>query len=260
MLNSTEKKDHVWVDVARQWEEERAAGAVEVLHQRTPQQLRNKFDALLRECRKHNLLLARANGTHGGSGNGREAVEDLVAPAFFQEMLQKGFLTGPLANKQYVLSSRRGVASFVDSGSDSPQPLDILDVDDEVDEGWGGEDMPPTTEPIGGRREAQDRAEKRRVSGSKRQGSGDGSDSVSGSKRRKSSILESACKQSASMAADAAMESTTMLVQCMERGSAKQLQMWEQECAAQDRRIDKLCETIGRGLADLANAIKGSHM
>ena len=76
MANTTEKKDCVWVDLGMQWEQDRLEGVV-LLHPRTHHQPRNKFDNMLREARKHSLLLARANGTQGGSGNGREAVESL---------------------------------------------------------------------------------------------------------------------------------------------------------------------------------------
>ena len=138
MVNSTERKEYVWVDLAKQWEQERLEGMC-ALNPRTHMQLRNKFDCMLREARKHNLLLARQNGTHGSSGNGREAVESLLPPPFFEELLNRGFLEGPMANKPYVLSGQRGVASL-GVGSTSADEGELEEDIDEayMDAGWGG--------------------------------------------------------------------------------------------------------------------------
>lgn len=252
MVNSTEKKEHVWIDLGRQWEEDRRLGGPTLMHPRTSFQLRSKFDCLLRDARKHNLMLARVNGTHGGSGNGREAVESLVAPAFYQQLLGKGFLNGPMANKQCVVGGQRGAASL-GVGSTSGE----VEYESDPDDGWGGEDSPPTSEPIGGREEARERGEGR-VSARQKSKRSSGEGSETNRKRKKSSLIESAFKQSAECTAEAAMQSMTQVVQCIEAGNDKMVEIWERESAAQDRRVDRICTTLLSGLQSLANAIKES--
>lgn len=246
----------MWGDLGKQWEEERLQGGPVLMHPRTSVQLRNKFDCLLRDARKHSLLLARSNGTHGGSGNGREEVEKLLAPPYYEEILHKGFLNGPMANKLYVLGGQRGVASLgVGSISDDEEEHADNYGESEVDAGWGGEDMPPTSEPIGGRGEAHDRAERRFGKGNiKKRSSGEGSES--NKKRRKSSQIEEAFKQSAATNAEVAMQSTSLLVQCIENGNEKMLEIWGKDSVAQDRRVDMICTTLASGFASLASAIR----
>ena len=254
MANTTEKKEYVWVDLARQWEKDRLEGAL-LIHPRTHHQLRNKFDSMLREARKYNLLLARENGTHGGSGNGREAVESPQEPSFYQHIREKGFLEEPMANKEFVLGGQRGVASLGPSSINTSGDDEGENHADESEiDGWGGEDMPPTTEPIGGRGEAQERAEKRVK---RKRSSGEGSDN----KKRKSHI-ESAFRASALTTAEAAMNSTSMLVQCIDRGNDRvndrMTELWEKDSATQDRRIDRICNTLASGFESLASAIRDS--
>mmetsp|Transcript_4833 Transcript_4833/g.13450 ORF Transcript_4833/g.13450 Transcript_4833/m.13450 type:complete len:261 (-) Transcript_4833:6-788(-) len=259
MVNSTEKKDHVWVDIGKQWEEQRLKGGPVLMHPRTSMQLRNKFDCLLRDARKHSLMLARANGTHGGSGNGREEVENLVAPPYFQQLLDKGFLNGPMANKQYVLGGQRGVASL-GVGSNSGEEEDGADAhadESDNDAGWCGEDMPPTTEPIGGRGEAHRRAEGR-LSGSRNSKGSAGEVAEPNGRKRKASQIESAFKQSAETTAGAAMQSTSLLVECIDNGNIKMAEIWEKDSAAQDRRIERICTTLYNGFESLASAIRDS--
>jgi hypothetical protein len=166
------EKDYVRVDLARQWEQDLLEGAV-LLHLRTHHQLRNKFDNMLRETRKHSLLLARENGEQGGSGNGREVVESLQQPTFFPQIREKGFVEGPMANKEFVLGGQRGVANLGPNSINTRADDEGENCADESEmDGWGGEDMPPTTEPIGGRGEAHERAER---SLKHKRSSGDGS-------------------------------------------------------------------------------------
>ena len=77
-----------------------------------------------------------------------------------------------MANKEFVLGGKRGVASLgPKSISTSADEGDNCADESEMD-GWGGEDMPPSIEPIGGRGEAHERAER---SLKHKRSSGDGS-------------------------------------------------------------------------------------
>mmetsp|Transcript_30972 Transcript_30972/g.87742 ORF Transcript_30972/g.87742 Transcript_30972/m.87742 type:complete len:266 (+) Transcript_30972:287-1084(+) len=91
--NRTEKQDSVWEDQATTFNKK--GGGVDP---REKKFLRDRFENLQRRARLHNLKLARANGTAGGSGNGREVIEDLEQnqPLFFNELVPAGALDGPL--------------------------------------------------------------------------------------------------------------------------------------------------------------------
>eukprot|EP00873_Tetraselmis_striata_P015453 jgi/Tetstr1/435717/TSEL_024616.t1 len=77
ILNRTEKIDKVWTFVRENFNEQCEGSA------RSRQSLRDKYDNMLRAARKHRLALARVDGTHGGSGNGRDTVDRLTARRFF---------------------------------------------------------------------------------------------------------------------------------------------------------------------------------
>eukprot|EP00873_Tetraselmis_striata_P011094 jgi/Tetstr1/431358/TSEL_021049.t1 len=121
ILNRTEKIDKVWTFVRENFNEQCEGSA------RSRQSLRDKYDNMLRAARKHRLALARVDGTHGGSGNGRDTVDRLTAraPQFFDELLQSGALEGPLGEDE-----------------------------------WGGNDPAETNEPIAGRLESRKLAAK----------------------------------------------------------------------------------------------------
>eukprot|EP00873_Tetraselmis_striata_P003905 jgi/Tetstr1/424169/TSEL_014775.t1 len=68
ILNRTEKIDKVWTFVRENFNEQCEGNA------RSRQSLRDKYDNMLRAARKHRLALARVDGTHGGSGNGRDTL------------------------------------------------------------------------------------------------------------------------------------------------------------------------------------------
>jgi len=150
-MNTTEKNAGVWKDIAIEFNKQADKCTNGTLHNRTQTRLQSKFDNLLLVARRHNFRLGKVNGSRVGSSNGTEDVEVVEAsqPPCLCELREAGFLEGPLANKTFVLNSQT-----------TTEVLDTTGDPDEEHLGYGGEDKPPTQEPIAGRKESAARAEK----------------------------------------------------------------------------------------------------
>ena len=101
--NRTEKKDKVWTAVAHTFNEEMRRRNPQY-NMRVVQNLRQKWDNQLRYARKHNLFVPKNNGTQGGSGNNRDVLESRVPPPYYEELLEAGWLQGPLNNPVNIMN------------------------------------------------------------------------------------------------------------------------------------------------------------
>ena len=114
------------------------------------------------------MALARQDGRHGGTGNGREAVERIPVPPFFEEIRASGALNSHLATKVNVLNGGTTSSSLhhdtnppfqtAAQVADATAAAAYEDVADAADL-FGGNDLHPNQEPYGGRSEAHARAE-----------------------------------------------------------------------------------------------------
>ena len=106
------------------------------------------------------MWLSSQTGRTGGSGNGRDTVEDRDVPKMFQELQDAGFLEGPLAQSMNVLNSGVMSASIIFGGNRPEDEDDWQQVGEQV-ASWGGDDLPDTQEPYGGRTEARELADRK---------------------------------------------------------------------------------------------------
>ena len=205
--NRTEKKDKVWVAVAEAFNEE--------MRRRNPQyirrnvlHLRQKWDNQLRSARKHNLFVLKNNGTNGGSGNGRDVLDDVKAPPYYEELLEAGWLEGPLSNPIHIINGGTKAADFND--------LEGEDLADHA-ASWAGDELPESQEPYGGSVESRALADRKKDS---RESSGN-----KGGRPSKMGQLLKASNESAGMLADASLEGGKRLAEAIT--AAVQLQMEE---------------------------------
>eukprot|EP00951_Prasinocladus_malaysianus_P017944 scaffold142167_cov15-Prasinocladus_malaysianus.AAC.2 len=184
-INGTvEKNIVVWNDVSKELNNKFAN--VPGVQQMTREQTKDKYDNIRRAASSYKLKKSRNDGTLGGSGNPREKVEEIPVPAWFDEMEQAGALGGFLANSINIINGGMRSASHLttnamrdqrrlaeasdgqDPDSDDDQggvvagdqaSGDEAAVNEELADILGGNALPSTQQPYGGRKENTQRAE-----------------------------------------------------------------------------------------------------
>jgi len=237
-MNTTEKNARVWKDIAQEFNRKAETCMDGTMHCRTQNSLQSKFDNLLSAARRHNLRLSKVNGTRGGSGNATEDVEAVEAsqPPYFIELREAGFLEGPLGNKMNVLNNQTSI-----------EVLDCTaDLDDEL-LGYGGEDMPPTQEPIAGRKEAAARAEKvQSMSGSQSTSIG------SGQQRKKRTKLKMALEAQAAHLDSATQATATSLTKGLHESA---IEIYGRQREDDEKRMDRVLQAMQQRTAMICQAI-----
>jgi hypothetical protein len=190
--NRTEKKNKVWQAVADTFNEE--------MRRRYPQydvrsvlHLRHKWDNQIRAARRHNLFVLKNNGTHGGSGNGRDVLEDVKPPPYYEDLLEAGWLQGPLSNPVNIMNGGSKTADLVYGAS-----LEGAELAEEA-ASWAADELPDTQEPYGGSSESRKLADKRKKSVESNGSKGPGRPTKLGQ-------LLSAADEQAAVLADASLE------------------------------------------------------
>ena len=196
--NRTEKKDKVWVAAADAFNKEMERRRPRY-SRRTVLHLRQKWDNQLRAARKHNLFVLKNNGTIGGSGNGRDVLEDAKAPPYYEELLEAGWLEGPLSNPVNIING-------------GTKARDIVDLEGEElanqAASWAADDLPDSQEPYGGSGESRALADRKRESGESGGSKGPGRPSKIGQLLRVS-------HESAGILADASLEGGKRLAEAI---------------------------------------------
>ena len=132
-------------------------------------QVKDRLTNMIRKARSYNLKLAKEDGRLGGSGNGRDLIDDIPVPPFFEELKNAGALNRFLAHPRNVISGTSKSTSLTPGPND---PTDVASGEEEDDDDcdyeeeadlYGGNEAPPTQEPYGGRGEAHQQALKRKA-------------------------------------------------------------------------------------------------
>ena len=198
--NRTEKKDKVWVAVTDCFNEEMRRRHPHYTN-RTMAHLRQKWDNQLRAARRHNLFVLKNNGTQGGSGNGRDVLESRVPPPYYEELLEAGWLQGPLSNPIHVMNGGTN-ARDLDTGVFDSQEVA------EHAASWAGDDLPDTQEPYGGFVESRALVDKKKQSGDSGGSKGPGRPSKMGQ-------LMKASEVQAQVLADASLEGGNRMAEAL---------------------------------------------